>query len=124
MRKEKFIPKKMYLGMIILIAASGSLLFFPMNIGGHYTCFYHRLFDPPQTESGFRASINIQDNSSNDNADQVSGNDHSALLDNYLHRYAFIWWGSIVVLTLALYLFRKYKRKVKMNESSVINELR
>ena len=35
-----FKTKKFYLVIIILIATSGSIFFFPMNIGGKYTCYY------------------------------------------------------------------------------------
>lgn len=30
--------------MIVLIAAAGTVFLFLVNIGGKYTCFYHRIF--------------------------------------------------------------------------------
>jgi hypothetical protein len=40
-------------------------------------------------------------------------------LHNYLHQYAFIWWGSVGLLVLCMYLFFKQKRNVKVNNSGL-----
>lgn len=105
--------------MIFLIAAAGSIFFFPMNIGGRYTCFYHRLFDPPQAESGLNASINNQGKILSGHTNQMNGHDHSVLLDNYLHQYAFIWWGSVGILALCIYIFFKIKKDIKVNDPNL-----
>jgi hypothetical protein len=110
MKKGQLKIKKFYLGIIILLATSGSILFFPINIGGRYTCFYHRIFDPYQLSSDHDVSHTIQDNIPGQETHTESSHQHSDLLDNYLHRYAFIWWGSVGLLALGIYLFLKVKK--------------
>lgn len=128
-----FKNKKIYLGIIILIATAGSLFFFPMNIGGRYTCFYHRLFDhshPVTQVSGMdhqqdmeermstAGNQNLSDNANREVSTQTTHHG-SILLDNYLHQYAFPWWASIGLLALGIYLFLKIKRNLKEKESSL-----
>ena len=122
MKNSIFRSKKFYLSLIIIIAASGSIFFFPMNIGEQYTCFYHRLFDPPQSDVTLDASIDNQDNISNQATHSNLSQHHSVLLDKYLDQYAFIWWSSVALLALCVYLFFKLKRNVVVNESSLTLE--
>lgn len=117
MKENAVRGKKFYLGLIILIAASGTIFFFPMNIGGRYTCFYHRLFDPPQSSEAVNSSPMLQDYNSGQEIHYESSHQQSELLHNYLHQYAFIWWGSVGLLALCVYLFIKQKRNQKVNES-------
>jgi len=119
MEKNTVRRKKFYLGLTILFAASGTIFFFPMNIGGRYTCFYHRIFDPPQ----YTATVKLSHTPLNDISDQEtrteSSRQHADLLHNYLHRYAFIWWGSVGSLALCIYLFLRLKKNINANESSL-----
>ena len=122
MQKSIFTSKKFILGLIIFITASGSIFFFPMNIGDRYTCFYHRLFDPPQSDVTIDASIDNQDNISKHATHSNLSQHHSALLDKYLDQYAFIWWSSVALLALCMYLFFKLKKNVVVNDSSLTLE--
>lgn len=110
--------------MISLIAAFGTIFFFPMNIGGKYTCFYHRVFNQehpavekfvpaaPQTVSQKETAAK---NSSAAGQDQehISSHEHgSVLLEKYLTKYAFFWWGSFGTLALGVYLLYRLKRNI------------
>jgi len=105
--------------MIIFVAAAGMVFFFPMNIAGRYTCFYHRLFDPPQSQMS-TATV-VHDHNDHNGGDSQAGMSHgqSVLLDNYLHHYALIWWASVGVLALFGYLFLKAKRDPHKNDSGI-----
>lgn len=118
MAKNIFKRKKIYLGLIIFFAASGTIFFFPMNIGGQYTCFYHRLFDPPQSNADSDVLVNNQNVIPNHELCAEASHHDTILLDNYLHQYAFIWWGSVGVLALCFYIFFKLRRNLKVNDSS------
>jgi len=110
--------KNIYLGIIIVIAGLGSVLFFPVNIGGRYTCFYHRLFDLPQAPS----MVPVADRHKQYFADQEGNSPfsyhQSVLLHNYLHRYAFIWWGSVSILAFCIFIRRKKKRNIGRDDSA------
>lgn len=130
MQFKLFKNKKLSLGIIILIAISGSIFFFPMNIGGKYTCFYHRIFNHTHPVSDINAmdhhqkgNANLSKSENYDLHDQVSANGKnntfhhgSLLLDNYLHQYAFLWWTSIGLLALCIYLVLKIKQNITVNE--------
>jgi hypothetical protein len=133
MKRRLIRTKKFYLGIIVLIATAGSIFFFPMNIGGKYTCFYHRLFNHEQPvlqvnelDHQQHGGTRILQSGDRKMSDKVSTQNKtetthhgSVLLDNYLHQYAFPWWVSIGLLAFGIYLFLKIKRKLKRNESSL-----
>ena len=128
-----FKNKKLSLGIIILIAVSGSIFFFPINIGGKYTCFYHRIFDHTHPVSDInvmdhhhKVNTNLSKSENSKLQNKVSGNamnntpHHSSLLlDNYLHQYAFLWWTSIGLLALCIYMVLKIKQNINVNESNL-----
>ena len=104
--------------MIIFIAAAGVIFFFPMNIAGRYTCFYHRLFDSPQSAGTAAVVHSHMDHSGvSDRADESHG--QSVLLENYLHHYAFLWWASVGMLALFGYLFLKARRDAHDDNQSI-----
>jgi hypothetical protein len=111
--------KKLYLGVIIFVAVAGVVFFFPMNIAGRYTCFYHRLFDPPQSSRSDVAVVhNHKDhNEGDDRADDSHG--QSVLLDNYLRHYALLWWISVGMLAIFGYLFLKAMRDTDHDDSGL-----
>ena len=103
-----------YLVISIMITASGTVFFFPLNIDGKYTCFYHRIFDhshPVSNEANLEhrhihsEDLNQTENknstpndkkNNDDSRNKVIGTQHgSVLLDNYLHQYALAWWASV-----------------------------
>jgi hypothetical protein len=133
MKLKQINNKKLTLGIIILITISGSIFFFPINIGGKYTCFYHRIFDHTNPVSDInemdhhhKVNTNLSKSENYDLHNQVSGNSinntphhGSLLLDNYLHQYAFLWWTSIGLLALCIYLVLKIKQNINVNESNL-----
>jgi hypothetical protein len=128
-----FKRKTLYLIMILLITAAGTIFFFPMNIGGKYTCFYHRIFNHSQPVSNINVvnhhpegkqdlskfgDPNVSDVASkHDNTE--SSHLESVLLDNYLHQYAFPWWASVGIMALCISFLLKLKKNVRENESSL-----
>ena len=119
MKNNRARSKKFYLGLIILIAASGTIFFFPLNIGGRYTCFYHRIFDSPQSIASADGSYMQDDYRSGQDIHIESPQQYADLLHNYLKKYAFIWWGSVGILAFCIYVFLKLKKTTNMNNSSL-----
>jgi hypothetical protein len=121
--------RKFYLAALIVTAVLGSVLFFPMNIGGRYTCFYHRIFEASHPVFGANVPAHAHSrvqNYSEPNKNHNNGKEEmntslhdSPLLDAYLNSYAFIWWGSVGVLAFCLYIFFKLRRKLKLDNSSL-----
>ena len=130
MKTRLFKAKKFYLVIIVLITAAGTVFFFPMNIGGKYTCYYHRIFDHSHPVSDANAldhhqdgKMNLSKSGDHNLSNEASKQDNnetlhygSDLLDNYLHQYAFPWWASVGLLALCIYLLLKLKRNVRGNE--------
>ena len=90
--------------LVLLIALAGGGLFFPVQLKDGYTCLFHRLFnadDPVQVEEH-----------DHDNRHNAGHHEDSAMLSFYLHRYAFLWWISVVVAVLSAYSMRKIKDKL------------
>ncbi len=116
--------KKTYLLIIVLIAVAGTVFFFPVNISGKYTCFYHRIFrhsqpvpdgmvlDHHQEQINNVTESNIHNltDAANSPVDKESSPHGSGLMDNYLHQYAFPWWTSVGLLSLCIYLLLKIKK--------------
>jgi len=131
MSPRKFKTKKVYLSMILLITSAGTVFFFPMNLGGQYTCFFHRIFDHahPVSEVPIAADhpatplnssgTSHQDMTIKEGGMDISETGHhgSELLDNYLLQYAFPWWTSIGLLALCIYMWIKQERNMKEMDS-------
>ena len=132
-----FNTKIIYLSMLLLIASAGTIFFFPMNIDGKYTCFYHRLFDhthpvseasgPKQHDEG-RQDLSISAGHSLRSKvmeiDEINPSHHNSdLLDTYLHQYALPWWASVGLLAFTIYLIPKLKKSLRQkNLSLMINQ--
>ncbi len=133
MKNSVFKRKKFYLIMILLITTAGTVFFFPMNIGGKYTCYYHRIINHSQpvlnvnTLDHHQEGIEDISKSGNHNlSDVVSNQDNtksshhgSLLLDNYLHQYAFFWWASVGIFALCISLLLRLKKNVRGNKYSL-----
>jgi hypothetical protein len=103
-----------------------------MNIGGNYSCFYHKVIDhahPFETTPEIAHEITTAEimSPSDDiklkkrtHLPKSSKNAHhsSVLLDNYIHQYALQWWLSIGLLAISSYLLLKLKRNSIRNESN------
>ncbi len=97
--------KKLYIIIMFLVAFSGSIFFFPMNLGGRYTCFYHRLFDHHD-----QVNENANTASSLDKVEEHFDSHDSILLEKYLHDYAFPWWFSVTLTALSIFLWKRLKK--------------
>ena len=97
--------KKMYIIVLFLIAFSGSIFFFPVNLASRYTCFYHRLFDHND-----QVNKNTNTASSQDEVEEHSDSNGSILLEKYLHHYAFPWWFSVALTALSIFLWKRLKK--------------
>ena len=128
-----FKRKELYLIIVLLITTAGTVFFFPMNIGGKYTCYYHRIIDHSHpvtnvnTLDYHQEGIEDISKSGNHNLSDVasiqdntkSSHHGSLLLDNYLHHYAFPWWASVGIFALCIGLLLKLKKNVRGNKSSL-----
>ncbi|WP_456443493.1 hypothetical protein [Caldithrix abyssi] len=79
--------KKLIWWTMILLGILGGILFFPLPIDGKFTCFFHRMALPSQT---------------------IAAEDHGKqLVDYYVHRFSFFWWGSLLLVSAGIYLLNK-----------------
>jgi hypothetical protein len=125
---------RIFMFVLVVITAVGSVLFFPLNIAGKYTCYYHQTFDHshPVVEGNNNEPLpgNNKNTAESDNhhlthkknaqSNNPSIHHGSLLLDNYLHQYAFAWWASIGLLALCIYLLLSRKKQIKRDQSELI----
>ena len=95
-------PKKISLVLYLIVTGAGIILFFPLNIEGQYTCFFHRLFDQSNPVCCSTDDPHFQHRENEKRGAEDQGIDNSvanvilnpgphkgsALLTNYLHQYA------------------------------------
>jgi hypothetical protein len=95
--------KKIYI-ILVVIGLLGTVCFFPMDINSTYTCLFHQYFFD-----------GVHDHSLHVHNSSMEGmqSHNSPLLDYYIIRFGFLWWGSIAVFVLGLYAVRK-KYKVSL----------
>lgn len=95
--------------ILLVIAAFGGLMFFPIQLSDGYTCFYHRIFDPE----------NPVDQHTHEHSDMLTEDHHSiGLMDVYMDKYAFLWWGSLGLIAYCIFRLRKEKT---VNSTSEFN---
>jgi hypothetical protein len=130
-----------YLVISIMITASGTVFFFPLNIDGKYTCFYHRIFDhshPVSNEANLEhrhihsEDLNQTENKNSTPNDKKNNDDsrnkvigthyRSVLLENYLHQYAFVWWLSLGLLALSIFMWLKLKKQDRKYKSGIVTQ--
>jgi hypothetical protein len=123
-----------YLVISIMITASGTVFFFPLNIDGKYTCFYHRIFDHSNLEHRHIHSedLNQTENKNSTPNDKKNNDDsrnkvigthyRSVLLENYLHQYAFVWWLSVGLLALSIFMWLKLKKQDRKYKSGIVTQ--
>ena len=89
---------------LIVIGLLGTICFFPVSINSTYTCLFHQFFF-----DGIRDhSLHVH----NSSMEGMQSHD-SPLLDYYIIRFAFLWWGSIAAFAFGLYAAKK-KFKVSL----------
>ncbi|KAA3616780.1 MAG: hypothetical protein D8M58_17395 [Calditrichaeota bacterium] len=83
---------------LLVLGTLGGLLFFPVQLSDGYTCFYHRIFDADFPVLGHEHSDNLASN----------GDHHgTGMMDVYMGGYAFIWWGSLVLVSFSIYSLKR-----------------
>jgi len=122
----------------ILITCLGTIIFFPLNINGKYTCIFHRIFDHSHPvlidlspENGHIHILDIdptvgenntlRDQGDNNSTEQemIMASHGSVLLDKYLDEYAFRWWASIGFLALSIMMWINLRKKSRNNNSNM-----
>jgi hypothetical protein len=131
MRKMILGSKIKYFVIGIVITTFWTVFFFPLTIDGRYTCFFHRIFDHSHPvsniDNGEKAHIHSEETKQPDNWNSLIADGSSnrrtentthgsVLLDKYLEQYAFVWWTSIGLLALCIYLVLRQKKIIKVNE--------
>ncbi len=92
---------------------SGTVLFFPVQLDGSYTCFYHRIIEK-QHPVGTHKYSDLDRNKIHSKRvfdrqqEHVHGN---AFLERYMIRYAGLWWGSIGLLILSYYGWKRGRKQ-------------
>jgi len=98
--------KHLYLTYTLLVSAIlGFVLLFPFPFNDRYTCIYHRIQGNTETE------IHSAHTLSTEHVHATPGNSTPELLDAYLERFAFLWWGFIALAVYALYDLNKQNSK-------------
>lgn len=88
-----------FLGAVLVaVGLLGTVCFFPMNINSTYTCLFHQFFVE-----------GIHDHSSHIQSNSIEGkhSHDSPLLNYYLVRFGFLWWGSISLFVVGFYTIKK-----------------
>ena len=83
--------KKYLLIGLTVLGLIGTVVFFPVNIGNHHTCLFHRFMD----DSTYLSGTNMPGHSEGE---------HHLILSAYLKSYAYFWWMSILLFALGIYL--------------------
>lgn len=105
-------------GIIILftLALAGGIFFMPMQLNGKYTCFYHRLIDKNQPVSANHAGNGVMQSKNKSRPGEALPNMHSHgddMVEMYISRYAFFWWGSIALLAFVVYVLNIARHRSK-----------
>lgn len=78
---------KIHISIALLfgIGILGAVFYFPVNIDNQYTCLFHRLFSP----------------------DHSYVHSHTDIVEHYVTSFGFMWWGSLILLALSIYLWKR-----------------
>lgn len=103
-KMEDQMGKKYIVILMIFLGILGSIIFFPVNIKDQYTCLFHMLSDGRllSMKTGFFQSKEMI---------------HQSRLDMYLNRFAYIWWGSLILFTYSVVVLRKIDKNILKKSS-------
>ena len=114
---------KVFLLAPIGIGLVGAIFFFPLKLDGSHTCICDKMICEKETccQEGF-SILNGQNNKImqlgiNNNSHMY----HAELLNEYLFPFAFLWWGSLIMVFSGFYLMKKYKSRFD-NKKSVFQD--
>ena len=78
---------------LIFLGIVGGILFFPVPIECEFTCLFHRMVMPTQAVP--------------------CGHHDSQMVDYYVNRFGYFWWGSLFLAAAAIYQLTKMKKVIK-----------
>ncbi|MFZ0391833.1 MAG: hypothetical protein WAN36_15335 [Calditrichia bacterium] len=117
---KKSVP---WIFLMLLIGGAGAVSFFPLNLESRYTCLYHRWRSGNKNcqmrqqlrrtnESGYqRTEANTSPDSQRPEQFTRTSQPSSSgiLLNTYLQGYAFLWWGSLILVAAGGFLLGKIR---------------
>jgi hypothetical protein len=106
--------KHIFILSLLIIGIIGTVFFFPLPLGNHDTCFYHRLFS--QTENHHPTESNTT-NTSHIAAENMQ---HHDVLREYILPFGLFWWSSIGLTVLGAYFLNKQS---KYHQNKEITEI-
>ena len=114
MKKNRFKNKKFILLILLLSGISGTFFFFPLQMGGRYTCVYHRLFEAENPIPGNNSATNTGTSV----VESAGNHDHSEspFLHRYLHHYAILWWISLALFAFSVYGLQQNRNLNRMEK--------
>lgn len=95
MRKTKKNIIKSLFTILILLGATGSLLFFPLRMEEGYTCIYHLKFDHDNPVMEISKIVS--------GGEYYSNSVNARFMHEYIHNWALLWWLSLAVAGTGLY---------------------
>ena len=100
----------------LVVGLAGTVVFFPFNFNDRYPCLYQRMFCRQEQVATVQHQLHEQTTDEKTMPEQQAGHMHhaNALIPHYLKNYASYWWGSMLLVGLCLFLFRK-KRESHLN---------
>jgi hypothetical protein len=106
--------KRIVLFLAGLAGMSGTVLFFPVQLDGSYTCFYHRIIEKqhPVGTHKYNDTDRNKMHSKQVFDEQEQHVHDNAFLKRYITRYAGLWWGSIGLLILSYYGWKRSRKQV------------
>ena len=106
---KEYTSIKVILVCLLFLALAGGIFFMPMQLNGRYTCFYHRLIDKNQPVSTNHAGNGVMQLKNKRGPGEALPDMHSHgddMVEMYISRYAFFWWGSIGLLIYCILRLR------------------
>lgn len=98
--------------IVALLGFAGGIVFFPVNIGDRYTCFFHRYVagDTPNT-STHRVMPGQHGHPGPD-----AGESRHHLHDQYMNSFGLLWWGSLGLLLIGIFGIKSMYRPAKTDD--------
>jgi len=98
---------------LMMMGLMGGILFFPVNIKNQYSCLYHCYLSPSRNEVITFDLLDTVEMVEPENIRTMSSLEErnlediqSRLLANYLVPYGILWWLSLGLLIVVIYLLR------------------
>lgn len=95
--------------LVSLAGITGTILFFPVQLDGRYTCYYHRIFDEHHPVRNHESDVSERNMMHRQKGvSEPDLHEHSDIfLEKYIKSYVGLWWGSIALIVLSYYGWKK-----------------